>query len=155
WLWGGRRRPFIIVGGVLASMMLLALPFLGELSRWSGIGILWVAIAVALLLDLSINVGFNPTRSIVADVTDEGFERTKGFTWMQTISGMFGVLAYVTGAVFGNYALIFAGVGLVLLFNIVAALLIEEPREITPSGADSAAASASDGRTHMGKLIHI
>jgi MFS family permease len=26
WLWGGRRRPFILVGGALAALMLLALP---------------------------------------------------------------------------------------------------------------------------------
>ena len=155
WLWGGRRRPFIIIGGVLASLMLLALPYLGELSRWSGIGILWIAVTVALLLDLAINVGFNPTRSIIADVTAEGFERTKGFTWMQTISGMFGVLAYVIGAVFGNYKLIFIGVGLVLLFNIVAIFFIEEPREIRSSEAEKTTEAAGAGRTHMGKLIHI
>ena len=154
WLWGGRRRPFIIIGGVLASLMLLALPYLGELSQWSGIGILWVAVGVALLLDLSINVGFNPTRSIIADVTAEGLERTKGFTWMQTISGMFGVLAYVIGAVLGNYTLIFTGVGLVVLFNVVAAFLIEEPRDLRPA-ATQEAAGAAGGRTHMAKLIHI
>lgn len=155
WLWGGRRRPFIIAGGMLASLMLLALPFLGQLSQWSGIGILWVAVTVALMLDLAINVGFNPTRSIVADVTAEGFERTKGFTWMQTISGMFGVLAYVTGAVLGNYVLIFTGAGLVLLFNIVAAVLIEEPRTLRPAGTDGGEARESGRRTHMGKLVHI
>ncbi|MFM8361674.1 MAG: MFS transporter, partial [Haliscomenobacter sp.] len=26
WFWNGRRRPFILIGGVLASLMLLALP---------------------------------------------------------------------------------------------------------------------------------
>jgi maltose/moltooligosaccharide transporter len=115
-----------------------------------------VAVGVALMLDLAINVGFNPTRSIVADVTAEGFERAKGFTWMQTISGMFGVLAYVTGATFGNYALIFAGVGLVLLFNIIAAFLIEEPRELRPAATRGEAAVATPaGRARIGKLVHI
>ena len=42
--------------------------------------------------DLSINVSFNPTRSIIADVTPEGKERTRGYTWMQTISGFFGLV---------------------------------------------------------------
>ena len=155
WLWGGRRRPFIIAGGALASMMLLALQFLGELSRWSGIGILWVAIAVALLLDLSINVGFNPTRSIIADVTEEGFERTKGFTWMQTISGGFAVVAYVIGAVFGNYTLIAIGVGLVLLFNVVASCLIEEPRNLRREEPGSTGEKSALRRTNTGKLIQI
>src|SRR5512136_641233 len=26
WFWGGRRRPFILIGGALASLMLFALP---------------------------------------------------------------------------------------------------------------------------------
>jgi maltose/moltooligosaccharide transporter len=102
WFWGGRRRPFILIGGVLAALMLLALPNIEVVSTTLGLdGILGVAILVALMLDLSINVGFNPTRSIIADVTPEGQERTKGYTWMQTISGTFGVLAYVIGAVWG------------------------------------------------------
>lgn len=155
WLWGGRRRPFIIIGGMLAALMLLALPFLGEISRWSGIGILWCAIAVALLLDLAINVGFNPTRSIIADVTAEGWERTKGFTWMQTISGMFGVLAYVIGAVFGNFALIFAGVGLVVFFNVIPALLIQEPRVLQAALGENGQKAAPGAHTNPGKLLHI
>lgn len=156
WFWGGRRRPFILIGGVTASLMLLALPFLGEISRLSGVEILWTAVAVALTLDLAINVGFNPTRSIIADLTPEGEARTKGFTWMQTISGLFGVLAYVIGAVFGNYALIYVGVGLVLLFNVVPALFLREPRHLGTATEDSGQSAAeSPGRTNHPRLIHI
>ena len=157
WFWGGRRRPFILIGGVTASLMLLALPFLGELSEWSGIQILWTAIIVALTLDLAINVGFNPTRSIIADLTPEGEARTKGFTWMQTISGMFGVLAYVIGAVFGNYALIYFGVALVLLFNVVPAIFLKEPRELGAVAAHDAPEepAGGHGKTNMPRLLHI
>jgi maltose/moltooligosaccharide transporter len=131
WFWNGRRRPFILVGGVLAALMLLALPNLDVISAGMGAGgILGVAIAVALTLDLAINVSFNPTRSIIADVTEEGDERTKGYTWMQTISGTFGVLAYAIGAVFDNYVLIYSGAIVVLLFSIVPPLFITEPREL-------------------------
>lgn len=157
WFWGGRRRPFILIGGVTASLMLLALPFLGELSRASGIQILWTAVIVALTLDLAINVGFNPTRSIIADLTPEGEARTKGFTWMQTISGMFGVLAYVIGAVFGNYALIYFGVGLVLLFNVIPAFLLKEPRDLGVVAAHDAPEEpgAGHGKTNLPRLLHI
>jgi MFS family permease len=131
WFWKGRRRPFILIGGLLAALMLLALPNLDIISAGLGVGgILGVAIAVALTLDLAINVSFNPTRSIIADVTDEGDERTKGYTWMQSISGTFGVLAYAVGAIFNNYVLIYAGSVIVLLFSIVPTLFITEPREL-------------------------
>ncbi len=131
WFWNGRRRPFIFIGGMLAALMLLALPNIDVISRSLGFdGILGVAIAVALTLDLAINVSFNPTRSIIADVTPEGVERTKGYAWMQTISGTFGVLAYVIGAVWNNYVLIYIGVGLVLVLSIIPLFFIEEPREL-------------------------
>ena len=152
WFWGGRRRPFIVLGGILAGGMVLALPFLGEIGKFTGLPTLWVAIGVALTLDLAINVGFNPTRSIIADVTPEGSGRTKGFTWMQTISGFFGVLAYVTGAVFGNYALIYGGAALVVLFNVVPSLLISEPRQLAGGGD---AEPSSREPAPIGRLLHI
>jgi maltose/moltooligosaccharide transporter len=112
---------------------------------------------VALTLDLAINVGFNHTRSIIADLTPEGEARTMGFAWMQTISGLFGVLAYVVGAVFGNGVLIFFGVALVLVFNVVPALLLQEPRELGEGtgvlGHGEAAGPA--GGTKAGRLMHI
>jgi maltose/moltooligosaccharide transporter len=138
WVWGGRRRPFIVVGGVLTSLMLLALPSIGAIDKALGLdAILGVAITVALALDLSINLGFNPTRSIITDVTPEGPKRTAGYTWMQTVSGTFGVLAYAIGAIWGNIALIYFGAGLALVFSIVPALLVEEPRQLahTETGA--------------------
>ncbi len=129
WFLGGRRKPFIFIGGFLAALMLLALPSIDVISAALGVdGFVGVAIAVALTLDLSINVSFNPTRSIIADLTPEGQARTKGYTWMQTISGTFGVLAYVISVIFGNYVLIYFSAGLVFILSIVPPLFIEEPR---------------------------
>lgn len=131
WFWNGRRRPFILVGGALAALMLFALPNIGAINDFFGIGnIIIVAVVVALTLDLAINISFNPTRSIIADVTPEGVPRTKGYTWMQTVSGSFGVLAYAIGAIFGNYFLIYFGVFLVFVFSIVPMFFIKEPREL-------------------------
>ncbi len=131
WFWGGRRRPFILIGGTLASLMLLALPNIEIIDRALGLGnLLAVAIAVALTLDLAINISFNPTRSIIADVTPEGEARTKGYTWMQTISGFFGVMAYVIGAVAGNYVLISVGVGVVFVCSVFPVLFVTEQREL-------------------------
>jgi len=138
WFWNGRRRPFILIGGVLAGMMLLALPNIDIVSSTLGIsGLLGVAIAVALTLDLSINISFNPTRAIIADVTPEGEARTKGYTWMQTISGSFGVVAYAVGATWGNFVLIYLGAGLVFFLSIFAPFFITEPKKLVVSQTDT------------------
>lgn len=131
WFWGGRRRPFILIGGTIAALMLLALPNIGIISDSLGFsGILTVAVCVALMLDLAINVSFNPTRSIIADVTPEGKIRTGGYTWMQTVSGTFGVGAYLVTVIWDNYVLINIGVILVLLFSVVPTFFITEPRSL-------------------------
>lgn len=137
WIWNGRRRAFIVVGGVLASLMILALPNLGVIQAGLGLeGILGIAILVSMVLDLSINVSFNPTRSIIADVTPEGRARTKGYTWMQTVSGTFGVLSYSIGAVFGNIELLYFGVGLVFVFSVIPPFFIKEPKYLGRYGED-------------------
>ncbi len=129
WLWNGRRRPFILVGGTIAALTLLALPNIDVISASMGFeGLLGVALVVVLSLDFAINVGFNPTRSIIADVTPDGVERTRGFTWMQTVSGSFGVGAYAIGAIWNNYVLIYFAVILVLLFSLIPPFFVEEPK---------------------------
>ena len=151
WLWKGRRRPFILIGGFLAALMLLALPNIDVISSTMGIGgILGVAIAVALTLDLAINVSFNPTRSVIADVTPEGVERTKGYTWMQTISGTFGVLAYVIGAIWDNYVLIYFGVFLVFILSVIPTFFIEEPKELNH---DSEEINEVKGKSSFGEIL--
>lgn len=132
WFWNGRRRPFIIIGGTIAALMLLALPNIDVINEKLGIGsLIGVAITIALSLDLAINISFNPTRSMIADVTPPGEARTKGYTWMQSISGFFGVLAYLIGAFISNYTLIYIGAGVVFVCSILPLFFIEEPRELT------------------------
>jgi len=145
WFWNGRRRPFILIGGTFAALMLLALPNIDVINDFFGIGnIIVVAIFVALTLDLAINISFNPTRSIIADVTPEGVPRTKGYTWMQTVSGSFGVMAYAIGAIFGNYFLIYFGVLLVFVFSVVPMFFIKEPRELKSVLTEDQKESASE-----------
>ena len=151
WFWGGRRRPFILIGGSLAALMLFLLPRIDAVNDALGLeNILMVAIGVALTLDLSINISFNPTRSIIADVTPEGTPRTKGYTWMQTISGFWGVMAYVIGAAFGNATLITAGVVIVLVFSILPTFFVTEPRHL--ADAKQPGAGTTGGRTAWGQL---
>jgi len=155
WFWGGRRKPFILIGGVLAALMIIALPNIDKIDDFFGIGSLMaVAIAVALTLDLAINISFNPTRSIIADVTPDGIPRTKGYTWMQTISGFFGVMAYAIGAIIGNYFLIYSGAVLVLLFSIIPPFFIEESKELTILSDEEKEIQKSNV-TQWGQLLRI
>lgn len=152
WFLGGRRRPFILIGGTLAALAILALPNIGVIGAAIGAKkLVGVAITVALTLDLSINISFNPTRSIIADVTPYGEARTKGYTWMQTISGFFGVLAYLIGAFISNYVLIYLGAVIVFAFSIIPILFIKEPRnldektlEADPEGIATSALDADE-----------
>jgi MFS family permease len=151
WFMGGRRKPYIIIGGLLGSAMLLALPQLSFISNSSGATIFVVAIVVSLLLDMSINVTFNPARAIIADVTTPGNERTKGFSWMQVVSGSFGIAAYFVSVAFGNMALIYTAAVVVLLFSIIPVFFIQEPKvlqtETTGVEHVTSNSSFSDGIT--------
>ncbi len=156
WFWGGRRRPFILIGGTLAAAMLLALPNIDQINEGLGIGsLIAVALIIALTLDLAINISFNPTRSIIADVTPDGIPRTKGYTWMQTISGTFGVLAYAIGAIFGNYFLIYGGAVLVLLFSLVPMFFIVEKKELIPVESEDPALIKNATKTEWGELFKL
>ena len=154
WFWGGRRRPFILIGGVLAALSVFLLPRIEEVGQLLGISnLVVVAVMIALTLDLSINIGFNPTRAIIADVTPDGDARTRGYTWMQTISGFWGVMAYLIGAFIDNYVLISVGVVVVLVFTVVPMFFIEEPRQLKPAGAAAAEIQATS--TDWGQLWRI
>lgn len=131
WFMGGRRRPFIIIGGLVSSIAFLALPNLQAISGITGIGdIIIIASIVALFLDLSVNVTFNPARSIIADLTPEGKVRTSGYVWMQIISGFFGVFAYFLSMVFGNELLLYIASLVVLITAVFPIIFIHEDKKL-------------------------
>lgn len=151
WFLGGRRRPWILLGGILTGLMLLALPNLGVIQKIMVggnpmQGLLAIAVAVALTLDLSINVSFNPTRTLVADCTPMA-DRSKGYTWMQTVSGTFGVMAYLIAVIWGNEVLIYVGMAIAVIFTILPSLLIEEPRHLgeNDDAAEKAVTATASG----------
>jgi len=131
WFMGGRRRPFIIIGGLVSTLAFLSLPHIRGISHITGISdIIIIASVIALFLDLSVNVTFNPARSIIADLTPEGKIRTAGYVWMQIISGTFGVLAYFLSMVFGNILLLYIAAVIVVITAVFPILFIEENREL-------------------------
>lgn len=83
--WGrfGRRRPYFLVGAILSSLALLAMPQSSAL--WMAAGLLWI-------LDASINVSMEPFRAFVADKLPEE-QRTVGFTMQSAFIGVGAVAA--------------------------------------------------------------
>lgn len=74
----GRRRPYFLVGALLASIALFIMPTSGTL--WMAAGLLWI-------LDASINISMEPFRAFVADkLNDE--QRTTGFVMQSFFIGL-------------------------------------------------------------------
>jgi maltose/moltooligosaccharide transporter len=78
----GRRRPYFLVGAILASLALFIMPNSPVL--WFAAGMLWI-------MDASINVSMEPFRAFVGDNLPD-HQRTKGFA-MQSF--FIGIGAYV------------------------------------------------------------
>lgn len=91
----GRRRPYFLVGAVLASLALLAMPRSGTL--WMAAGLLWV-------LDASVNVSMEPFRAFVGDILPPS-QRKSGFAMQSLLIGAGAVLSsalpYLLTHVFG------------------------------------------------------
>ena len=83
WTGLGRRRPFILVGAILASLALLLMP--NSPSLWMAAGLLW-------LLDGSINASMQPFRALVADNTPED-QNSQGFAMQSLFIGLGGTVS--------------------------------------------------------------
>ena len=83
--WGplGRRRPYFLVGAILSSLALIAMPNCSAL--WMAAGLLWI-------LDASINVSMEPFRAFVADKLPEE-QRGTGFAMQSFFIGVGAVIA--------------------------------------------------------------
>jgi maltose/moltooligosaccharide transporter len=79
----GRRRPYFLVGAILASIGLFFMPDSSAL--WMAAGLLWI-------LDASINITMEPFRAFVADNLPED-QRTLGFVMQSFFIGIGQTLA--------------------------------------------------------------
>jgi len=79
----GRRRPYFLVGAILASIALFFMPDSSAL--WMAAGLLWI-------LDASINVSMEPFRAFVADKLNIE-QRTAGFVMQSFFIGIGASLA--------------------------------------------------------------
>ncbi|MEK7254730.1 MAG: MFS transporter, partial [Bacteroidota bacterium] len=79
----GRRKPYFLVGAILASAALILMPNCSAL--WMAAGLLWI-------LDASINVSMEPFRAFVADMLPPE-QHTKGYTMQSFFIGVGAVVA--------------------------------------------------------------
>ena len=79
----GRRRPFFLVGAILASLALLVMPNVTAL--WMAVGMLWI-------MDSSINISMEPFRALVGDLLPSQ-QRTTGFAAQTFFIGIGAVVA--------------------------------------------------------------
>lgn len=79
----GRRRPYFLVGALLASAALVFMP--NSSTLWMAAGLLWV-------LDASVNISMEPFRAFVADMLPED-QRKQGFALQSLFIGLGAVLA--------------------------------------------------------------
>jgi maltose/moltooligosaccharide transporter len=73
----GRRRPFFMLGAVLAALALFVFP---------NVTALWVAAIMLWLLDAAINIAMEPFRAFVGDMLPDS-QRTQGFAMQSFFIG--------------------------------------------------------------------
>jgi len=93
--WGrlGRRRPYFLVGAILASLALIVMP---------NSPVLWVAAGMLWILDASINISMEPFRALVADLLPSE-QRTTGFAVQSFFIGTGAVIASALPYIFTNW----------------------------------------------------
>jgi maltose/moltooligosaccharide transporter len=79
----GRRRPFFLIGAILASVALFIMP---------NSPVLWVAAGMLWIMDASINVSMEPFRAFVGDMLPSE-QRTTGFAMQSFFIGTGAVVA--------------------------------------------------------------
>ncbi len=93
--WGrfGRRRPYFLVGAIMASIALILMP--NSPTLWIAAGMLWI-------MDASINISMEPFRAFVGDnLPDE--QRTIGFTMQSFFIGIGAFVASWMPYIFTNW----------------------------------------------------
>jgi maltose/moltooligosaccharide transporter len=83
WTKLGRRRPYFLVGAILASLALIAMP--NSSTLWMAAGLLWI-------LDASVNISMEPFRAFVGDKLAKN-QRKVGFAMQSLLIGLGAVLS--------------------------------------------------------------
>ncbi len=102
WTRLGRRRPFFLVGALLASIALVLMPNAGMFTQY--IPAMFVGAGFLMMMDASINVAMEPFRALVADMLPDD-QSTRGFSIQTFLIGIGAVagswLPYILAEGFG------------------------------------------------------
>ena len=89
----GRRRPYFMVGAILASLALFIMP--NSPALWVAAGMLWI-------MDASINISMEPFRAFVGDMLPSE-QRTSGFAMQSFFIGTGAVVASALPYIMTNW----------------------------------------------------
>ena len=89
----GRRRPYFLVGAILASLALLIMP--NSPTLWVAAGMLWI-------MDASINISMEPFRAFVGDMLPSK-QRTMGFAMQSFFIGIGAIVASALPYIMTNW----------------------------------------------------
>lgn len=92
WTKLGRRRPYFLVGAILASLGLILMPNSDMFTAF--MPALWVGAGMLMIMDASFNIAMEPFRALVADILPSD-QRTLGFSVQTVLIGI--------GAVIGSW----------------------------------------------------
>ncbi len=92
WTKLGRRRPYFLVGAILASIGLILMPNAQMFTAF--LPALWIGAGMLMIMDASFNIAMEPFRALVADVLPSD-QRTLGFSIQTVLIGI--------GAVIGSW----------------------------------------------------
>ena len=89
----GRRRPYFLVGAILASAAILVMP--NSPALWVAAGMLWI-------MDASINISMEPFRAFIGDMLPSE-QRTIGFSMQSFFIGTGAIIASALPYVMTNW----------------------------------------------------
>ena len=130
----GRRRPYILVGSIVATVMFLLIP--GAVSN----GVLWVMMITVILLNLSMALFRTPVIALMPDITPPRF-RSQANGIINFMGGIGSLLAFFGGGPLYDTALALPFIvgGLVMLGAcLLVVFLIREPAIAEPAGPEGA-----------------
>jgi len=88
----GRRKPYFLVGAILASCALIFMPNSPAFAAY--ISPLWMAAGMLMIMDASINVSMEPFRALVGDMLPSE-QRTMGFSIQSFFIGIGAVVGSI------------------------------------------------------------